>query len=451
LAGSPNQSKINQLRKEITRLATTGNLEQGRIHKDLWDRRLSDLVEQSARDLASEIRQGRGKSQRADSLRSNIVRLRSKFKDPKRANSSGEYYIIASELEPLARTLIEEAIVGRGRGEKALDAKRRFEEVSKEFGIEGTRWLIEAVRGAYDYRDYELVQERSKTILDRDKIARLEAEVARISEALGITPEQFLERVQGWTDDPESSTRRDLILERRKDRPNQELVKQLEERLRQLTAERRPDSYAKDRVSRIAVEVDMDKLQLLTLTPELAARKRNLEEKQRQLRARMGDPLISIDAPKDARQVVAVMPDGITKQLEFNEGSRRWEGRFDIPTYVREGEYVVNVFVVLKEGTRLQKEMKYHVDVTKPAAKAELKWVEGKLRLEVNASVDTDRVEAVLPWGEMINVERTSQPGRFVTIIEAPASFLRKRVEIEIIVTDKAHNRTLLKADSSRP
>jgi hypothetical protein len=445
----PDEAKLRQLRAEINRLERAGGLDRGHIYGLERHNHLVDLMHASAEDLAAEIGAGRSESKKAAALRAELAKIRGQLEE---LGDPQEPYYVNRELDPLVATFGQEALAGRGHGEVAREAKAKFDEIAREFGLDERQTLFNAVRSWYRYGEAELPYEKRKTILDRKLIARLEQEIGLLADAVGVTPEQFTSSSETWyRDNVEESIRYELILERRKPHPDPTRINVLENRLRQITAQRRPDTYVKDRIERIAVEVELDKLQDQRLTPEQEAEKQRLQTRQKELRARMGDPLISVDAPKDARQVVAVMPDGITKQLEFNEASRRWEGRFDIPTYVREGEYVVNVFVVLNDGTRIQKEMKYHVDVTKPAARAELKWIEGKLRLEVNASVDTDRVEAVLPWGEMIKVERTSQPGRFVKIIEAPASFLRKRVEIEIIVTDKAHNRTLLKADSSQP
>ncbi|HVF85218.1 MAG TPA: VIT domain-containing protein, partial [Abditibacteriaceae bacterium] len=51
---------------------------------------------------------------------------------------------------------------------------------------------------------------------------------------------------------------------------------------------------------------------------------------------RSGDPLISVEAPDDTDQVTALLPGGVIKRLLFNAQSRKWEARFDIPTYASE-------------------------------------------------------------------------------------------------------------------
>src|SRR5207248_301865 len=68
--------------------------------------------------------------------------------------------------------------------------------------------------------------------------------------------------------------------------------------------------------------------------------------------ARAGDPLIRVQAPPDAAQVIALMPGGEIKRLLFDPDRGEWSARFDIPTYAAEGDYFVRVVLVLKDGTR---------------------------------------------------------------------------------------------------
>ncbi len=119
----------------------------------------------------------------------------------------------------------------------------------------------------------------------------------------------------------------------------------------------------------------------------------------------MGDPLISVEAPADAAQVVAVFPGGETKKLVWNADSQKWEVRFDVPTHANEGAYTVSIIVVFENGTRQHLTMRFHVDVTAPQGKAKALIV-GKdgntpaWRLEIDGDEDTARVLAILPNGE---------------------------------------------------
>jgi len=71
------------------------------------------------------------------------------------------------------------------------------------------------------------------------------------------------------------------------------------------------------------------------------------------LMVRMGDPLIRVFAPRDAIRVVAILPGGEIKNLHFDEESKEWQARFDVPTHSEETQYVMQLVTVLKNGNRL--------------------------------------------------------------------------------------------------
>ena len=137
------------------------------------------------------------------------------------------------------------------------------------------------------------------------------------------------------------------------------------------------EAFAKDRLARIAARTEGEALDAqLSSKPdpaqaaELQAKRAELKRREEELRARMGDPLLSVEAPPDAQSVVALMPNGEIKPLAWEVAAGKWQAHFDIPTYAAEGAYEVNVIVVLRDGTRQTRQFRYHVDVTAPQAKA---------------------------------------------------------------------------------
>ena len=160
---------------------------------------------------------------------------------------------------------------------------------------------------------------------------------------------------------------------------------------------------------------------------------------------RLGDPLITVEAPADAQQVVAIMANGEVKPLAYNARLGRWEARFDVPVYAREGEYVITVVIVLKDGTRKVVTISYRVDLTAPAGlgKAEMIAGDGQaLRLELDGDDDTARVIALLPWGERVELRPSAmQPHRFFATALVPPSHQGQRFGVTYIITDHAHNR----------
>jgi hypothetical protein len=167
-------------------------------------------------------------------------------------------------------------------------------------------------------------------------------------------------------------------------------------------------------------------------------------------RARMGDPLISVEAPADAEQVVALLPPGEVKPLTFNLDKQRWEARFDIPAYAAEGEYVITVIIVLQDGTRKVLTLRYRVDLTPPTGAGQAQVVtaaEPTLRLEVDASEDTARVAALLPWGERVELKPSTQPHRFFTLVPVPPAQPGTAFAVTFMLTDQAHNRTTVQVE----
>lgn len=169
------------------------------------------------------------------------------------------------------------------------------------------------------------------------------------------------------------------------------------------------------------------------------------------VQARAGDPLIHVEAPADARQVIALLPDGVIKPLTFQAASRRWEARFDIPTYAAEGNYAVTVIVLLRDGTRQVLSLHYRVDMSAPTGSGRAHVLPAGppiLRLAVTASADTVRAAALLPWGA--KVELTPSPaaaGRFEAAVPVPPAWNGRAGAVRLLLTDRAHNRMTLVVD----
>jgi hypothetical protein len=165
---------------------------------------------------------------------------------------------------------------------------------------------------------------------------------------------------------------------------------------------------------------------------------------------RTGDPLLSIEAPADAQQVVALLPGGEVKRLAYDAHSGRWEARFDIPTYAAEGDFAITVIIVRKDGTRQTLVVHYHVDLTPPTGAGRARIAAGSeptLRLELNAGADIARVKALLPWGAECSLRPSAQPHSFFGLVPIPSAWRSAPAIVTFVLTDKAHNRTVLHVD----
>ncbi len=170
------------------------------------------------------------------------------------------------------------------------------------------------------------------------------------------------------------------------------------------------------------------------------------------LASRAGDPLITIDAPADARRVVALMPGGEIKPLVFNPSTGRWEVRFDIPGYAAQGDYAITALFVLADGTRHSLTLHYKVDTTAPHVLGRTAQSDrSQVHLTLEADPDTARVSALLPWGERVEMAPSAEnPRLFAGHAALPAAFAHCDAPVTYVVTDRAHNRTQITVDMSR-
>jgi hypothetical protein len=215
-----------------------------------------------------------------------------------------------------------------------------------------------------------------------------------------------------------------------------------------------PTLYGNLRAQRLELRANREKLEDKIKSENDPAQLKSLNDQraeimaqQKKLIARMGDPLISVQAP-DAVSVVALMPDGEIKQLVFDAQKERWEARFDIPASAAEGEYTIQIIVARKDGSRQMLKMHYSVDLTPPDGKVRMKVIDKEysrqkvLRLEMQTDDNAARVSALLPWNQKVELmpsENTSN--QFFALTPVPEDFQKSTFPVTFVLTDKAHNR----------
>ena len=169
-----------------------------------------------------------------------------------------------------------------------------------------------------------------------------------------------------------------------------------------------------------------------------------LRQRENQLRVRMGDPLIAVQAPENARLVLAILPTGALLPLEHNAQTGQWEARFDVPTYSAPGDYAIQIIVVTFDGKRQQLTMHLSVDLSAPAGLALGKIENGAAILSLETDQFTNRVTVFTPWGARLELRRDAdgifQNGIFQSRVALPADF--GGGDWRFVVTDEAHNRT---------
>jgi len=310
--------------------------------------------------------------------------------------------------------------------------------------------------------------EKKLTYPDVEYDKELEASRQKIIKTFSAQTQARLKNVEGSF--PSSLwTVRDLLLrEYRKENPDELRAKELKEMLvslgptdwyltSQYTTVRKitnPTLFENLRAQRLELRANREKIEDKIKSETDPSRTKTLQDQraeimvqQKKLIARMGDPLISVQAP-DAVSVVALMPDGQIKQLVFDAQKNRWEARFDIPASAAEGEYTIQIIVVRKDNSRQMLTMHYSVDLTPPTGNAQIKVIDKNysgqkvLRLEMQTDENAARVSALLPWNtkvELMPSENTSN--QFFALTPVPEGYGKSTFPVTFVLTDKAHNR----------
>jgi hypothetical protein len=420
--------------------------------------------------LASEIQAGRGQSSTARRLRKRLHYLCYQTSQRPKDILRSSLYDVLSQLK---HALYDEIQKGREKGAEARRIRARLNSLCQQAGLktaEEIRYeighrlhllseaMLAAERGSSITRKYRPVDAKMWNTVptptnpngkpDPARAAQLRQELERLARFGDLSPEEYMRASRWmWKEYDCWQVREKLLVERRKDDPDEKIIAQLEKQFIALNQELYvPEGYGETRAQLLAVRVAQEKLAVSAPGPAYIEEKKVLAHKEAELRARMGDPLIRVDAPEDAEQVIALMPDGEVKRLEFNARSRKWEARFDIPGYAKEGAYVITLLVVKKDGTRQMLTMRFHVDVTPPVGTGRAAVVTASqptLRLELDASPDTARVVALLPWGASVSLNpSTQEPNRFFALVAVPLDHPGKAAVVTFVLTDKAHNRT---------
>lgn len=390
--------------------------------------------------------------------------------DPARMQTY-RWHHVSDELDVYCRELWIRIADRTDKGARGRRLRQRIDQLSRGAGLDPKQEMTMRLGSALQYAASTgwYYDRKPKTRYEL-RYARLQQELRSILEPRGVKPvKNGAGAYFPHTRDTLANLRRQLLQEYGKPHPDGRRLRQLESRFALLygATYRDPrDDFVSARETSDAIEQKTAEAEQRGDTAAVKAlqaqRKGVVQRLYGGLIVRIGDPLISVQAPPDARQVVALMPDGSVKELDFNPTRGRWEGCFDIPTYAAAGDYLITIIVLYHNGTRRQFAMHYSVDLTPPVGTAAVQTiapgagdsgapVNGLLRLEVERSGDTARAAALLPWGEKVQLQRSDrEPGRFFTVVAVPAAYRHHAVVVTFILTDRGHNRTIVTADMTK-
>lgn len=158
-----------------------------------------------------------------------------------------------------------------------------------------------------------------------------------------------------------------------------------------------------------------------------------------------GDPEIKIPAPRDARSVIVSFPWGETKVAEWDRDVDAWMVRFLVDKDTPDGDYQARVTITHSDGRIEVLHLGYTVDTVAPVMKLAATWTGDGYRITARQQAsldgsrrkDADRVEVVLPDGEVLLLAQTAW-GRFEG--EWKTGRVAAAVSLRVVVRDHALN-----------
>lgn len=425
--------------------------------KQQIERNFSNICYDSATDLVQLISEGKGNSRESGIYRNRVTRISKLENDnPNRVIKEAAINLAHN----LGEKLIEEQYGDTPSKSNIVTAQSQIRRLRSIYNKkiddavnQGKRWQANSM--IHNFAD-QLVAQRVKEHPNFSKMARIEQQMS-ILEKLGDVKSKDAIRWRmnnlllhdwPWLLQEIDRVETNLWDELGSRHSNKSRLRKLEKRFVELNTRYRDKDYAEARVERLEADINLSKLENNIIDDEYKANpeaaKKKLETRIEELRARMGDPMITVDAPGDAKRVVAVLPGGETKVLEYNPSKKQWEARFDIPLYAREGSYTIDIVIVLKDGTRKTLTMNYKVDTTPPSGqgKVSVKTELGqKFQLTLDADDDTARVIALMPWGERVEMVRSANDHRRFFAVVSVQNGHNNPAQVTFILTDRAHNR----------
>jgi Ca-activated chloride channel family protein len=149
-----------------------------------------------------------------------------------------------------------------------------------------------------------------------------------------------------------------------------------------------------------------------------------------------GDPVLTVRAPKDAVQVTAYFPFGMTKDLEWDAAEESWKVRFLVPKDVADGVYQAKVVIVLADGTIQMAKASYTIDSTEPDFLVELIADPTGTKLRVTTSAGVAAVTVALVSDPSVRVTLVDMGnGVFEGVIAATAG-----AQLRVVAADSARN-----------
>ncbi len=159
---------------------------------------------------------------------------------------------------------------------------------------------------------------------------------------------------------------------------------------------------------------------------------------------RPGDPVLRVRTDESIKEVTAVFPFGLTKQLTYLKGEDVWETRFLAPKEMKDGAYNCRLILLDKQGRAYQEEKSFVIDSRPPMVKAmvDKTMVNAGDEVTITARADSDtrriaaRIFGALPVPIVWNPQAKASLGH----LQIPEGLPSGTYTIQITAEDFAHN-----------
>jgi Ca-activated chloride channel family protein len=161
-----------------------------------------------------------------------------------------------------------------------------------------------------------------------------------------------------------------------------------------------------------------------------------------------GDPIISVNAPSDARRVTAYFPFGLVKQLRYDEARRVWRGRFLVPAGIPDGSYTIIVSIELADGSLLRRREGYELDSSAEEFLAAFAgygaFAGGQVELTIDSVEPAAEVYVHCPelgWDRLVLEATDSASIDWLATLDIPWRTPPGEYRVLLVVRDRAGNR----------
>jgi Ca-activated chloride channel family protein len=165
-------------------------------------------------------------------------------------------------------------------------------------------------------------------------------------------------------------------------------------------------------------------------------------------RIQPGDPVLRVECDPGIVSAVALFPFGLRLPLVKRPGTTTWEGRFLVPTGLKDGRYEVRVLLRDRGGARISERKSFVLDGRAPEVRPEPLGPAraGELvRVAVRTDADVVLLSARLQGQAPVPLRWDAASGRSVGSLRVPAS-LRGAHELLFEAVDGAKNRSFARS-----